>query len=215
MRRILAEHRCSGCEIRKSLCFCDRIPHLPLQTRLVVLMHTSEEVLTSNTARLVAKALPNHEIRIRGRINQPLSTAGLVQEGRRSLLLFPSSHAAELNADFVARLTEPVTLVVPDGSWVGTRKFVRRDPVFADMTHVKLPPGPPSQYRLRAQSDPRSLCTLEAVARAVGLLESRDVQIRLEALLCVMVERTLWSRGAILAEHCTSGIPLAARETNR
>lgn len=178
-------------------------------------MHTSEEVLTSNTARLVAKALPNHEIRIRGRLNQRLSTEGLVQEGRRSLLLFPSSHAAELNADFVASLTEPVTMVVPDGSWVGTRKFVRRDPVFAGMTHVKLPPGPPSQYRLRAQADPQSLCTLEAVARAIGLLESREAQVRLEELLCVMVERTLWSRGAMLAQHCTSGIPLAALEERR
>lgn len=178
-------------------------------------MHTSEEVLTSNTARLVAKALPNHEIRIRGRLNQRLSTTGLVQEGKRSLLLFPSSHAVELSATFVARLTEPVTLVVPDGSWVGTRKFVRRDPVFADMTHVKLPPGLPSQYRLRAQADPQSLCTLEAVARAIGLLESRDAQTRLEALLCVMVERTLWSRGAIKAEHCTSGLPLTALKTSR
>lgn len=210
MRRILAEHRCPGCEIRKPLCYCAEIPSLPLQTRLIILMHTAEEVLTSNTARLVAKALPNSEIRIRGRKDQPLSTAGFVQADRTSLLLFPSAHAAELNADFAARLTSPVTLIVPDGSWVQSRKFVRREPAFVGIPHVKLPVGLPSEYRLRAQADAGSLCTLEAVARAIGVLESRDAQARLEQLLRVMVERTLWSRGALLADQCTTGIPPAA-----
>ncbi|HEY4262144.1 MAG TPA: DTW domain-containing protein, partial [Schlesneria sp.] len=66
-RRLLASHRCPGCEIRKSLCFCEHIPRISLQTRLIVLMHTSEEVLPSNTARLSVKALTNSEIRINGR----------------------------------------------------------------------------------------------------------------------------------------------------
>lgn len=195
MRRILAEDRCPGCEIRKPLCFCEHIPRLPLETRLLILMHTAEEVLTSNTARLAAKALPNSEIRIRGRKDQPMSTDGFVEAGRTSLLLFPSSHAAELSADFVAQLSTPVTLIVPDGSWVQTRKFVRRDPVFHGIPHVKLPPGRPSEYHLRAQSDPQSLCTLEAVARAIGMLESPVAQASLEALLRVMVQRTLHARG--------------------
>src|SRR5438045_2358240 len=105
MRRILAEHRCPGCEIRKPLCFCAQIPRLDLQTRLLILMHTSEQVLTSNTARLAAKALSNSELRIRGLKDRPMSTDGFVREGRGSFLLYPSSHAAELNADFVSRLT--------------------------------------------------------------------------------------------------------------
>ena len=213
MPRIFSEHRCPRCEIRKPLCFCAQIPHLPLQTRLIILMHTAEEVLPSNTARLVAKALPNSEIRIRGRLNQRMSIAGLVQEGRPSFLLFPSSHAAELNADFVAQHAAPLTLIVPDGSWTQTRKFVRRDPAFVGIPHVKLPPGLPSEYRLRVQSDEHSLCTLEAIARAIGIVESRDAQARLEELLRIMVERTLCARGALLAEQCTTVIWVAGRVT--
>ena len=124
-----------------------------------------------------------------------MRTEGFIQPGRRSLLLYPSSQAAELNADFVAGLMAPVTLIVPDGNWRRTRKFVRHDPALAGIPHVKLPAGAPSEYRLRVQSDESSLCTLEAVARAVGILESRDAQVRLEELLRVMVERTLYSRG--------------------
>ena len=215
MRRILAEHRCPGCEIRKPLCFCAHIPRLELQTRVILLMHTAEEVLTSNTARLTTKALTNSEIRIRGRLNQPMSTDGFIVEGRPSFLLYPSAHAAELNPEFVANLSGPAKLIVPDGSWVRTRKFVRRDPAFVGIPHVKLPPGPPSEYRLRAQAGPHSLCTLEAVARAIGALESTDAQRALEAVLRVMVERTLWSRGAMLADDCTTGIPPEAQEEIR
>lgn len=207
MRRLLAEHRCPRCEIRKSLCFCDQIPLLSLQTRVLILMHTSEQVLTSNTARLVAKVLTNSEIRVRGLKDDPMSTDGFVQTDRRSFLLYPSAHAAELNEEFVARLTGPATLIVPDGSWTRTRKFVRRDPAFVGIPHVKLPPGRPSEYRLRVQSAESGLCTLEAIARAVGILESREAQTQLEELLRVMVERTLWSRGAIRAAECTTKIP--------
>jgi len=195
----------------KGLCICDAIPQFALQTRLIVVMHTAEEVLTTNTARLVAKVLTNSEVRIRGRKDRRLDTADLAAAGDTCLLLFPSSHAAELNAEFAARLPGPATLVVPDGNWARTRKFVRREPAFATMQHVCLPPGPPSEYRLRTQADDRSLCTLEAVARAVGILESPEAQRRLEELLRVMVERTLWSRGVLTTAQCATGIPADAR----
>lgn len=211
MRRLLSEHRCPRCEIRRPLCFCAFIPRIQLQTRLVILMHTSEEALTTNTGRLAAKALPNSEIRIRGRKDQPMSSVGLVGEGRHSLLLYPSPHAVELSADFVSTLKGPVTLIVPDGSWAQTRRIVRRETALAAIPHVKLPTGPPSDYRLRLQPSEKSLCTLEAIARTLGVLESREAQARMEALLRVMVERTLWSRGMIAADQCTTaGIPRGA-----
>jgi DTW domain-containing protein YfiP len=208
MRRILSEHRCPRCEIRKPLCFCAFIPQIPLQTRLVILMHTAEEALTTNTGRLAAKVLPNSEIRIRGRKGERISRVGLVQQGRHSLLLYPSSHAVELDAELVSRLAGPVTLIVPDGSWAQTRKIVRRETALVGIPHVKLPKGPPSEYHLRLQPSEKSLCTLEAIARTLGILESREGQARMEALLRVMVERTLWSRGMIAADQCTAaGIP--------
>jgi DTW domain-containing protein YfiP len=211
MRPKLSDHRCPRCEIRKALCFCAFIPRIPLATRLVVLMHPSEETLTTNTGRLATKALPNSEIRLRGKKDQPMPTAGLADDPRQSLVLYPSPHAAELTDAFVSRLVGAATIIVPDGSWAQTRRIVRREPALAGIPHVKLPDGPPSEYHLRLQRSSNRLCTLEAVARAVGILESRDAQSRLEGLLRVMVERTLWSRGTIAADQCTAaGIPPAA-----
>ena len=204
MRTVLSAHRCPGCEIRKPLCFCAMIPQIALQTHVIVLMHTCEETLTTNTARLTCKALTNSEVRIHGRRDERMSSEGLVQPGRSSLLLYPSSDSVELTADFASRLTEPVNLIVPDANWRQTTKFVRREPCVKGIPHVRLPPGPLSEYRLRTQRSDQNLCTLEAIARAIGILESREAQASLETLLRVLVERTLWSRGMLSAKRCTT-----------
>lgn len=213
MRRVLAAHRCPGCEIGRSLCFCALIPQILLQTRVIILMHTSEEVLPSNTARLAAKSLTNSEIRINGRIGDRLSSVGLIEAGRQSLLLYPSQHATELTTDFVADLAKPVNLIVPDGKWRQTQKFTRRESALEGIPHVKVSAGEPSKYRLRTQPNDRSLCTLEAIARALGVLESRAAQVQLETVLTVMVERTLWSRGVRTSgRHLEDGIPFKATD---
>lgn len=46
MRPVLSTHRCPNCEIRKPLCFCEFLPQFTFQTRVIILMHTCEEVLT-------------------------------------------------------------------------------------------------------------------------------------------------------------------------
>jgi len=181
------------------------IPRIALQTRVIILMHTCEELLPSNTGKLAARSLPNSEIRINGRIGDRLSTSGLIEEGRQSLLLYPSPHAVELNDEFVAGLKRPVNLIVPDGKWRQTRKFTRRESALAGIPHVKVSAGPPSQYRLRTQPNARSLCTLEAIARALGLLESPAVQVELETILSVMVERRMQAKGALPAHQCVVG----------
>jgi len=174
-------------------------------------MHTCEETLTSNTAKLAANALTNSEIRIRGRQHERMSSEGFTVPGRNSLILFPSPFAKTLCNDFIANLAGPVTLIVPDAGWRQTKKFVRHEPSLKGILHVKLEPGKPSQYQLRRQSSAENLCTLEAIARALGALESIEVQMQLETLLRIQVERTLWSRGAIKANQCIeAGIPPAA-----
>jgi DTW domain-containing protein YfiP len=211
MPRILSEHRCPRCEIRRPLCFCSMIPEISLRTRVIILMHCFEEVLTTNTAKIAARALTNSEIQIHGRKDERLLTESLCHSGRNALLLYPSPHATELTPDFVASLSGPVNLIVPDANWRQTWKFVRREPAIASIPHVKLPAGPPSEYHLRMQRHPSGVCTLEAIARAIGVIESPEAQSKLEVLLRVMVERTLWSRGVLKADKCiTAGIPDAA-----
>jgi DTW domain-containing protein YfiP len=83
------------------------------------------------------------------------------------------------------------------------------------MPKVKLPPGPPSEYRLRHSPHRENLSTFEAISRAMGILEGKAVQRTLEELFLKKVERTLWSRGQLAREKCLTGIPEAAYEFAR
>jgi tRNA pseudouridine65 synthase len=59
---------------------------------------------------------------------------------------------------------------------------------------VALVAGEPSRYHLRNEPREGGLATFEAIARALGVLESHAVRQQLEALFARMVERTLLTR---------------------
>jgi DTW domain-containing protein YfiP len=153
-------------------------------------MHCRETRLSSGTARLARKALRRCEIRVRGEKGVPLDVSGLLEPGRRALVLFPGADARPLGPELMSELPPPYTLIVPDGSWRQASRCVRRVAELEGLPRVKLPPGPPSEYRLRAQPNPESVCTYEAIARALGVIEGTAVRERLEAFLRLKVLAT-------------------------
>jgi DTW domain-containing protein YfiP len=188
------------------LCVCALIPSPPLATRthLVLIIHRLELRKPTNTGTLAAACLASHELVVRGHADQP-SSAVVVPAGRRPILLFPHETARELPA--LAPFDEPVTLIVPDGTWRQAQKVRQRVPGLAELPCATLPPGPPSRYRLRAEPDPSGLSTMEAIARAYGVLEGPAIEAALLEVFTVMVERTLWARGQLAAKDVTGGIP--------
>jgi DTW domain-containing protein YfiP len=207
---------CLDCRLFRPFCVCEiiaetRLTLADVTTRVVVLMHVREVSLPTNTARLATAAIPGSELRLRGVIGQEMSTQGLIESERQSLLLYPSEDAIELNAEAVKQWDKPLTLLVPDGSWRQARKAAGRIAGLSDLPRVKLPPGPPSRYRLRKEPNERSVSTFEAIARALGQLEGEKrgplVQHALEELFELRIERTLWSRGVIPTEECRFPIP--------
>jgi DTW domain-containing protein YfiP len=198
--------------MHRSLCVCGLVPRLETRTRLVLVIHRAEERKTTNTGRLAAACLVNSEIIVRGHASQP-SEPIPVAPGSQPLLLFPAPDARSL-ADLPlasAGAEPPVTLIVPDGTWRQAFKVRSRVPGLRDVPCVALPAGAPSSYRLRWEAHAHGLATLEAIARAMGVLEGPPIQEALERLLRAMVERTLWARGAIETRDVTDGIPDGAR----
>jgi DTW domain-containing protein YfiP len=112
-----------------------------------------------------------------------------------------------LDRDFPEKLDGSAALIVLDGSWSQAARMARREPALRSLPRVKLPPGPRSSYRLRTQQDPARVCTFEAVARALGVLEGPEVQQALESFFRVMVERMLWARGKLRASEVAGGLP--------
>ncbi len=177
------------------LCICALIPRFELATRLVLVMHKREEHKPTATGPLALLALPNSELRVHGRQESPLDFGDLDVAGRRTLLLFPGEEAALLDAGFVARDRRPVTLVVPDGNWRQAARMGKRLPGLEHAEMVKLPEGPPTRWGVRRELHEQGLSTYEAIARALGLLESPEVQAGLEDLFDLMVRRTFEAKG--------------------
>ncbi|MCB9680715.1 MAG: DTW domain-containing protein [Alphaproteobacteria bacterium] len=186
--------RCERCRLHTALCVCDRIPTLDTATRLVLVQHKRELPKTTATGPLALFALTNSEGVVHGRDDAPLDLTHLHQPDRRVLVLFPDDDARVLDADLLDADPRPVTLVVPDGNWRQASKIPRRVPGLVDAERVVLPEGDPTRYRLRREPRDGGLATLEAIARAYGVLEGAAVQAALEDLFDLVVERTLWTR---------------------
>ena len=187
-----------------SLCLCALIPRVETRTRLVLVMHKDEQRKPTNTGHLAAKVLVNSQTVIRGvegKAEEPLRWPG----DSEPVLLFPAVDALPLARP--APGDRPVTLIVPDGNWRQAAKVRQRVPGLKDIRCVTLPVGPPTTYRLRSESQPNGLATIEAIARAFGILEGPEVQAALEGIFQVMVERTLWIRGSLATEDVAGGIP--------
>jgi DTW domain-containing protein len=166
--------RCRGCGLPPLGCLCSELPRLAVRTRVVVLMHHIEQRRSTNTGRLVARLLEGAEIRVRGEIEA--SSRPPLPGGRR-LVLYPGPGARELSPDDARG--EPVLLLVPDGNWNQARRAFRRDPDAQGAEPVILPPGAPSRYSLRRPPGGAGVSTLEAVARALGILEGPEIERRM------------------------------------
>lgn len=194
-----------------SLCFCALIPRLETRTRVVLVIHRTEDRKTTNTGRLATECLTNSEVVVRGhteRESEPVPIA----LGSTPLLLFPAEDAVPLTdlAPELAKSARPATLIVPDGNWRQASKVRRRVPGLANIPCVTLKGGERSSYRLRWEAHDHGLATIEAIARALGILEGPEVERALELPFRAMVERTLWARGAIQTKDVTGGIPSGA-----
>jgi DTW domain-containing protein YfiP len=176
-------------------CACEQIVPLELETRVVLIMHYKELPKTTSTGPLALAALDNSELHVHGLRDQPVQLDHLHDEERRVLVLFPQAGACALSEAFRRDDPRPVTLIVPDGSWRQASRMPRRISALARAQPATLPPGPPTRWGLRRESHPSGLATFEAIARALGYLESQAVRLELEGMFERMVTATYQNRG--------------------
>ena len=187
--------------MRKEICICEEIRAFRATanntTRVVILMHHRERRLTTNTARLAALSLNHCEIRVRGLPDTPTNIEGIVDDQRALLLLYPSENASILNADFLSKISKPITLIAS--------KVSKRESFLKDIPHVTLATDRPSEYELRREPKENGLATFEAIARALGAIEGGDLRPRMERLFARMVSLTLQSRGTLPRDEAECG----------
>lgn len=180
--------------MRAEKCLCELIPKIKNHIPLTVLMHFKEAYKTTNTARLSHLCLTNSQIYIRGLPQQVINSEEFIKPGEEIFFLTLSESCQILSKELVEKTKNKIHLIVPDGTWSQAARVGRREPFLKKATWVQLPPGPLSRYRLRHEHTPQGLSTLEAIARAYGIMESEEIQQKLEEIFEIMVQRTLETR---------------------
>ena len=194
-RRAGHANRCTNCRINNYFCVCAELSTFKIQSNVSLIVHVSELKLTSNTAQFVEKNLPHRaEIFIRGRMNDTFNPDPILARPGRALFLFPDENSVELNAEFVANNPGTYHLIVPDGSWTQAKRVKKREEKFDNVPTVRLPAGIVGEYKLRKAPQPEWVSTYEAVAYAVGILESKECEEHMMKFFRKWVQATLNSR---------------------
>ena len=145
------------------------MPRLPTRTRVVVLQHPRESRVGIGTARMAQLALPNSVLRIGiDFAADPVVTEALAGAAP-SYLLFPGPGARDVRE---LGLTQPITLVVVDGTWSQARTLVRLNPALRALPRIAFTPRQRSDYD-RIRREPADFCvsTIEALAEVLAVLE--------------------------------------------
>jgi len=172
--------RCPRCLLQRWVCLCAAIPAVATRTRIVIVRHHLERWRSSNTGRLAHLALPNSEIVEHGgtggvAVLPPLDGAWLV---------FPEGEPVT-----AAPVPPPRQLVGLDASWSQARRMFRKLAVLRGLPVLRLPDAPMPAARLRDAPAPGRVSTIEAIARALRLVEGDAAATPLEALFALAVER--------------------------
>lgn len=176
--------RCAGCGLTPGLCLCAEITPTVTRSHVLLLVHHVEVHKPTNTARLALRALSNATLHVCGRDLREERP----QPSARRLLLFPAAGARPLEQG-EGLAGQPVQLIVPDGTWSQARRIARREQLAQEAEPVCLPECPSSRYDLRRNVREGGLCTLEAIARALAILEQPELEPPLLTTLDRFVER--------------------------
>jgi len=161
-----------------------------------MLIHSCEVRKTSNTGHLVTQILKNSELFVHGRRNEPNGLIGKIQRDGKTFLLFPDESAKIIDPEFVKSFSEPITLIVPDGNWKQARKMTHTIPELMVLPRVKIADPLRGKYRLRRAPYSSVVCTIEAVARALGVLEGSEIQSEIERIFEIFMDRVTAMRFA-------------------
>jgi DTW domain-containing protein YfiP len=160
-------------------------------------MHHREKHLTSNTAKLALLTLEKAQIFERGLPQSPFSLDQLeIKDEELALYLFPDEDAEILDEKFLSKYKGPYHLIIPDGTWNQAKKVRRRVNGLSEIKCVKLSEDVIGEYKLRKGVREDGVCTFEAIAHALRVLENEEIFEGLIKIFRIMNSRVAKSRSA-------------------
>ena len=157
---------CYRCFRARAVCLCNLLPNICNRTGVIVLQHPKEVRHPIGTARIARLGLQNVTVSAAPRRGGLLCD---VEFPERAGLLFPHTKAAYL--DELSPQEFPTCFVVLDGTWSQANALYQSDPRLSKLRHFVLKTEAPSRYRIRKQPAEGCLSTIEALVRALQIVE--------------------------------------------
>ncbi len=189
---IKQRRHCERCTRPLTHCLCAHIPEIRNRTRVLILQHPDEARHPLNTARLAVLGLQNADLWVGESFPQLRDAIASVD---RALLLFPTKDESLSFQPASHGAPGSSLLIVPDGTWRKARRIVSVNPILATLPALSLPPGEPSEYRIRKALQNAAVSTIEAVVRALVILEPERDFTPLLTPFKVMVDQQIAAMG--------------------
>lgn len=193
MTDITTRPTCTRCTRPQSHCLCAQIPCLPNQSQVLVLQHPDESKHPLNTARLAVLGLQQAQLWIGERFE---ALPVLLERMEQVCVLFPAKAHHVCQPLCAWDTSVPSLLIVPDGTWRQVRKIIHANPILERLPHLSLPLAEPSAYRVRRAREAAAVSTIEAITRALQILEPEQNFSPLLKPFQTMVEQQIQAMGA-------------------
>jgi DTW domain-containing protein YfiP len=190
--RDLSGH-CPRCCLQLEICVCSALPCVEARTEIVLIRHITEQLVTSNTGRFAALALPKSRILAYG--GGELFDAGPLAGPKTALLYCSSPRSSPRSSPPRPLPFVPERLIVLDGSFRQARRMYKRVPELRELPEFSLPAPRVTPTRLRRPTQPDGMSTIEAIAAALSALEGPELAAPLWALHAELVSRADRMRG--------------------
>jgi DTW domain-containing protein len=173
---------CPRCLLHTSLCICADLPRIETRTEIVIVRHVAERWRSSNSGRIAALALPGAVLVDHGD-RAPLSAETVRAPG--AWLVWPEGPPRPVAPD-----PPPARLVFLDATWPQARRMRQRLAAVRGLPILSLAGDDAPAARLRAAPGGGRVSTIEAIARALRLVEGESPAAALERVFAILVARS-------------------------
>lgn len=180
---------CLRCRQPADHCWCPHLVPQATRAQLVLLQHPREARNPVGTARMAHLSVERSQLLVGVDFEaHPEVRARLA--GSKAAVLFPAPGARD--ARELARVPDPLTVFVIDGTWWQAQKIWRTNRWLRELPAYRLDPERPSAYRIRAEPEPHCVSTLEAVSYLLDAIAGAPGRhAAMTAPLTALVERQL------------------------
>lgn len=180
----LSRTKCSQCLRPEAHCWCQFLPHPPLNISgtVVILQHPTEVKRPLRTAPMIYHGLEKGKCHILSarRFNLDKEKFQVLKDiinCNNTYLLYPSSEAVSIDSVAAKNDTMSVSkinnynLIAIDGTWANARGIYNNNAFLHSIKKIQLEPNGCSEYVIRTQPTDTSLSTVESIAIALSHLE--------------------------------------------